>query len=75
MIMNNNDVEKLKHISSKEFTYWGLQDVAYIRRVIVNDQPAYSVHAADGTPMAVMPNLEVAQAAVRQHDLEALSVH
>jgi hypothetical protein len=75
MIMNNNDVEKLKHISPKEFTYWGLQDVAYIRRVAVNGEPAYSVHAADGTPMAVMPKLDVAQAAVRQHDLEPLSVH
>ncbi|HXM84549.1 MAG TPA: DUF1150 family protein [Stellaceae bacterium] len=46
-----------------------------MRRVTVNDQPAYAIHAADGTPMGVMPRLDVAQVAVRQHDLEPLSVH
>jgi hypothetical protein len=75
MTMNRNEIERLKQISPKEFAYWGLQDMAYIRRVTVNDQPAYSIHAADGTPMGVMPQLEVAQVAVRQHDLEPLSVH
>jgi hypothetical protein len=73
--MNQNEIERLKQISPKEFAYWGLQDMAYIRRVTVNDQPAYSIHAADGTPMGVMPRLDVAQVAVRQHDLEPLSVH
>ncbi|MGA3304570.1 MAG: DUF1150 family protein [Stellaceae bacterium] len=73
--MNRNEIERLKQISPKEFAYWGLQDMAYIRRVTVNDQPAYAIHAADGTPMGVMPRLDVAQVAVRQHDLEPLSVH
>ena len=49
--MNHNEAERLKLISPKEFAYWGLQDVAYIRRVTVNDQPGYAIHAADGTPM------------------------
>jgi hypothetical protein len=73
--MNQNEIERLKQISPKEFAYWGLQDMAYIRRVTVNDQPAYSIHAADGTPMGVMQRFDVAQVAVRQHDLEPLSVH
>jgi hypothetical protein len=75
MTMNRNELERLKHISSQEFAHWGLQELAYIRRVTVKDQPGYAINAADGTPMAVMPSLDVAQAAVRQHDLEPLSVH
>jgi hypothetical protein len=73
--MNRNQIEKLRQISPQEFAHWGLQDVAYIRRITVGDQPVFSVHAADGTPMAVIPSLDVAQAAVRQNDLEPLSVH
>jgi hypothetical protein len=75
MTMNRNELERLKHISSQEFAHWGLQELAYIRRVTDKDQPAYSVHAADGTPMAMMQSFDVAQAAVRQYDLEPLSVH
>jgi hypothetical protein len=63
----NSTIERWKHIS--------LQEMAYIRRVVINDAPAFEVRAADGTPMAVMPDLQVARAAVRQHDLEPLSVH
>ncbi len=75
MTMNHNELERLKHISPKEFAYWGMQDIAYIQRVTVNEQPGYAIHAADGTPMGMMPSLDVAQAALRQHDLEPLSVH
>ena len=34
-----------------------------------------AVHAADGTEIVVMPDREVARAAIRQHDLEPVSVH
>jgi hypothetical protein len=71
----NSTIERWKHISPQEFAHWGLQEMAYIRRVVINDAPAFEVRAADGTPMAVMPDLQVARAAVRQHDLEPLSVH
>ena len=73
--MNANQIQKLRQISPQEFVHWGLQDVAYIRRVTVDDQPAYSVHAADGAAMAVLPDFALAQAVVRQNDLEPLSVH
>ncbi|MDE2228476.1 MAG: DUF1150 family protein [Alphaproteobacteria bacterium] len=73
--MNNQEITRLKNISAKEFAHWGLQDLAYIRPVVVEGRSGYAIHAADGTPMAVMPTLAVAQAAVRQNDLEPLSVH
>ena len=37
--------------------------------------PGYTVHAADGTQIALLPDREVAFATVRQNDLEPVSVH
>lgn len=52
-----------------------LNQVAYIKPVLDNGQPAYSVHAADGTPLAIISDRDTAFAAVRSHDLEPVSVH
>jgi hypothetical protein len=70
-----NQIEKLKQISAQEFAALGMHGVAYVKRVVVNDAVAYSVHAADGTEVALLPDREIALATVRQHELEPLSVH
>lgn len=67
--------EKLRHISAKELALLGMTDVAYIKSVEGENGTVYEIHAADGTPVAVMEEREVAFATVRQHDLEPLSVH
>jgi hypothetical protein len=72
--MNQID-QKLRQISAQEFALLGLQDVAYVRRVIVNDEAGFAIHAADGTEVAVLPSRDLAFATVRQHDLEPVSVH
>ena len=68
-------IERIRHMSARELALFGMQDMAYIKRVIVNDAAGYAVHAADGTQIAVLPDRNVAFATVRQHDLEPLSVH
>ncbi|HUZ71923.1 MAG TPA: DUF1150 family protein [Stellaceae bacterium] len=65
----------LRSITPQEFAHLGVNDIAYVKRVIVDDAPAYAVHAADGTPMAVLRDHATAVAALLQHDLEAVSVH
>ena len=47
-----NQIEKLRHISTKDFALLGMQDLAYIKRITVNDGAAFAVHAADGTQVA-----------------------
>lgn len=69
------EIERIRHMSARELALLGMQDMAYIKRVIVNDVAGYAVHAADGTQIAVLPDRNVAFATVRQHDLEPLSVH
>jgi hypothetical protein len=59
----------------RELALFGMQDIAYIKQVMVDDAVGYAVHAADGTQIAVLADREVAFATVRQHELEPLSVH
>ena len=70
-----NEIERIRHMSARELALFGMQDLAYIKQVLVNDMAGFAVHAADGTQIAVLPDREVAFATVRQHDLEPLSVH
>ncbi|MBP2228245.1 DUF1150 family protein [Azospirillum agricola] len=66
---------QLSHLSPQDFAAFGLGHVAYVRPVEVDGETAFSIHAADGTPLSVMPERDVAFAAVRQNDMEPLSVH
>jgi hypothetical protein len=70
-----NQLEKLRHISPQEFATLGMQAVAYIKRVSVNDTVAFAIHAADGTQLALLPDRDTAFATVRQNDIEPVSVH
>ena len=69
------EFERIRHMSSRELALFGMQDLAYVKPVLVNGVAAFAVHAADGTQIAVLPDREIALATVRQHDLEPLSVH
>ncbi|HEV2263609.1 MAG TPA: DUF1150 family protein [Stellaceae bacterium] len=73
--MNDQEVVRLKNCSVNEFAYWGVKDFAYIRRVLIDGQPAIAVHAANGTQLAVLDTFAAAQVAVLQNDMEPLSVH
>ena len=70
-----NAIERWKQIPPQEFVSLGMQNLAYIKPVSVSDHIAFAIHAADGTLMAVVQDRDLAHAAVRQHDLEPLSVH
>ena len=69
------EFEDIRRMSSRELALFGMQDLAYVKPVVVNGVTAFAVHAADGTQIGVLPDREIALATVRQHDLEPLSVH
>jgi hypothetical protein len=74
-IMNDSSSINPRHMSDRDLAVFGVQDVAFIKPISVNDEVAYAIHAADGTQMALVTDREVAFAAVRQHGLEPVSVH
>jgi len=68
-------IERIRQISVRELALFGMQDLAYVKTVVVDGTLAYAVHAADGTQIALLADRDVAFATIRQHDLEPLSVH
>lgn len=61
--------------SLRDLGVYGIDTVAYIKPVTVDGCVYHSIHAADGTPITVMKERDLAFATVRQHDLEPASVH
>ncbi|MBM3488513.1 MAG: DUF1150 family protein [Alphaproteobacteria bacterium] len=68
-------LDMLRRISPTELAQLGMQEIAYVKTVEVDGRLVQEVHAADGTTIGVMDDRDVAFAAVRQHDLEPVSVH
>jgi hypothetical protein len=46
-----------------------------VKPVDVNGTACFAIHAADGTPMAIAGGLDVAFAAIRQHEMVPAQVH
>lgn len=69
------ELSKLNALTPAQWAASLLNQVAYIKAVANDGGVAYSVHAADGTQIAIIGDRETAYAAVRQHELEPMSVH
>lgn len=65
----------IRHLSEAQLAQLGLQQIAYIRPMLVDGEQGFAIHAADGTPMAVAGDRNVAIAAVLQHEMVPALVH
>jgi hypothetical protein len=65
----------VRHLSEQQLAALGVSHIAYVKPVIVNGVAGFAIHAADGTPMAVAGDRDVAVAAIVQHEMHPLSVH
>lgn len=66
--------EKLREMSPQDFALVGMQQLAYIKPSDVNGVAGFSIHAADGTQIGMAPSRDIAFAAVKQHELEPVSL-
>lgn len=64
-----------RDMSLVDFATFGVEQLAYIKPVVIEGTPAYAVHGADGRPLAAVGDRDIAFALVRQNDLEPVSVH
>jgi hypothetical protein len=53
----------------------GLNEIAYIRQAIVNDEEVWAIFNASGEPIGAAQTFDQAWGAVRQHDMEPARVH
>jgi hypothetical protein len=63
-LMTQSDLKKL-----------GLEEVGYVKQHQVNGKPAWVLHAADGTALAVQSDSNAALSSARHHELDLVSVH
>lgn len=62
-------------LSPEELALFGIEDMAYIRPIMVNGRRLQVIHAADGTLLTVVMDRDLAFVTIRQHELSPQSVH
>ncbi len=65
----------IRHLSIEQLARLGVSQIAYVKPVMMNGARAFAIHAADGTPMAVAGDRDLAIAAVQQHEMLVSLVH
>jgi hypothetical protein len=68
-------VQDVRTITARDQALLGIQQLAYLRALTLDGTPGFGIFAADGTQLAFAPSRALAVAAVRDHDLEPVSVH
>ena len=61
--------------ASVDLARLGLNQVAYVRRAIVDEAPIWSIFSASGHPLGAAPTLEQAWGAIIQNELQPVHVH
>jgi hypothetical protein len=72
---NSSPTDVLRNISAQEFLSFGLHEVAYIRPVRQEGVIMWSLHAADGTALAVQPHPHHAAVLARQNGMEPITLN
>ncbi len=63
-------------LADEAFLSLGAEQIAYVKAINLPDGAhAVGIFSADGKPMASVPSIEIAQALIRQHELEPALVH
>jgi hypothetical protein len=65
----------IHHISAAQLASLGMEEIAFVKPVMTENGPAFAIHAADGTPMAIASNVSLAAAAIIQNDMVPSLVH
>jgi hypothetical protein len=74
--MENEQTNNFTPLADEAFLSLGAQQIAYVKAISLPDGAhAIGIFSADGKPMAAAPSVELAQAMIRQHDLEPALVH
>ena len=66
------DVRKLSQMQLLEL---GMEQLAYVKPVWMDGTTAFAIFAADGSPMAVAADCDMAVAAIMEHEMVPTLVH
>ncbi|WP_298285608.1 DUF1150 family protein [Acidocella sp.] len=65
----------IHHITTAELAALGLERIAFVKPVMTEQGQAFSIHAADGTQIAIASDARLAAAAIIQNDMTPSMVH
>ena len=65
----------VRHMTAEQLMQLGMAQLAYVKPVVLNGQTAFAIHAADGSPMAMAADCDLAMAAIVQHEMLPAMVH
>jgi len=65
----------IRDISAEDLMKLGTPSIAYLKPVLANGVVVYAIHAADGTPMAMAADRNLAIAAVLENEMHPTWVH
>ena len=66
---------RFPRLSARNFALWGIEELAYVKPVIIDGEQTFAIHGADGRELAVVSGRDFAFAAVIQNDMAPQSVH
>ena len=65
----------IRRLTPAQLLSLGVSELAYVKQVELDGDVAYAIHAADGEPIAVAADQELAVAAILQHEMVPALVH
>ncbi|MGE0419363.1 MAG: DUF1150 family protein [Acetobacteraceae bacterium] len=72
---SDNEHVLLPSMTADQLARLGVSQIAYVKPVVMNGAHGFAIHAADGTPMALTADRDVAIAAILRHEMLPVSVH
>ena len=65
----------IRKMSQMQLLQLGMEQTAYVKAVWMDGATAFAIFAADGSPMAVAADCDMAVAAIMEHEMMPALVH
>lgn len=71
----SDQIIDIRKLTPDQLMRLGMAHLAYVKPVTLDGTAAFAIHAADGSPMAVAADCDMAVAAIVQHEMVPALVH
>ena len=61
--------------SQQDFLALGLDQIAYMKPIVIDGQKLIAIHSADGSPLGTVTTMAAAWSAIRQNELEPVALN
>ncbi len=68
-------ISDIRKLTQEQLMQLGMAQLAYVKPVWMDGTTAFAIYAADGSPMAVAADCELALQAIVQHEMVPALVH